>query len=55
MLYGVAEEVASDMGPQFKSSKFEQFLKRYGVRHRQSSAYFPHSNCRAELAVKTGK
>ena len=43
------------MGPQFKSSKVEKFLKQYGVHHRQSSAYFPHSNSRAELAVKSGK
>merc|ERR1711954_499944 len=27
----------------------------WGVRHRLSSSYFAHSNCRAELAVKTGK
>ena len=43
--FNVPEEIASDLGPQFKSSKFEQFLKRYGVHHRQSSSYFPHSNC----------
>ena len=43
------------MGPQFKSSKFSQFLQRYGVRHRQSSSYFAHSNTRAEVAVKSGK
>ena len=55
MLYGVAEEVASDMGLQFKSAKFEQFLKRYGVHHRQSIAYYGQSNCRGEFAVKTGK
>ena len=30
-------------------------LPRRGVHHRLSSAYFPHSNCRDELAVKTGK
>ena len=30
-------------------------LTRWGVRHRLSSAYFPHSNSRAELAVKAGK
>ena len=53
--FNVPEEIASDLGPQFKSSKFEQFLKRYGVHHRQSSSYFPHLNCRAEVGVKTGK
>ena len=53
--FGVAEEFSSDGGPQFKSSKFQKFLKQYGVKHRDSSAYFPHSNSRAELAVKSAK
>ena len=30
------------------------FQKRE-IRHRLSSAFNPHSNCRAELAVKVGK
>jgi hypothetical protein len=30
-------------------------LKAWGIRHRLSSAYNPHSNCRVELAVKVGK
>ena len=47
--------MSSDFGPQFKSSKLAQFLQRYGVHHRQSSSYFAHSNCRAEVAVKTAK
>ena len=33
----------------------EQFLARWGVRHRTSSDYNPHSNLRAETAVKTAK
>ena len=49
------EEYASDDGLQFKAHKFANFLKTWGVYHRQSSAYFPHSNSRAELAVKTAK
>lgn len=53
--YGVSEEFSSDMGPQLKSSDVSKFLSVWGVYHRQSSAYFPHSNSRAELAVKTGK
>ena len=55
LTFGVAAECASDMGPQMKSVKFEKFLQQYGVHHRQSSSYFPHSNMRAELAVKSGK
>ena len=37
------------------SDVFQKSLKAWGIRHRLSSAYNPHSNCRAELAVKTGK
>jgi hypothetical protein len=37
------------------SETTQQFLKTWGIRHRVSSVAFPHSNCRAELAVKTAK
>ena len=37
------------------SGVVQSFLQRWGVKHRLSSAYNPHSNTRAELAVKTGK
>ena len=33
----------------------KKFLDKWGVRHRVSSAYHPHSNNRAETAVKTCK
>ena len=53
---GVAEHFSSDAGPQFKSEHFKKFLSDWGVEeHRVSSAYFPHSNLRAETAVKTAK
>ena len=55
MSYGVAEEFSSDFGPQYKSTKFQKFLEQYGVHHRVSSAFFPHSNSRAELAIKSAK
>ena len=55
LTFGVAAEISSDGASQYKSRKFERFLEQYGVRHRVSSSYFPHSNTRAELAVKTGK
>ena len=32
-----------------------EFLRRWGVKHRVSSAYHPQSNGRAEVAVKTAK
>ena len=53
--FGVVEEIASDSASQFMSSKFQKFLRQYGVRQRLSSSYFPHSNSRAELGVKSGK
>ena len=53
--YGVAEELSSDGGPQFTASEFKSFLKDWGVRHRISSAAYPQSNGRAELAVKAAK
>ena len=53
--FGVAVELASDGGPQMMASEVEKFLNKWGVRHRVSSSYFPHSNNRAETAVKTCK
>jgi hypothetical protein len=53
--FGVPEELASDGGPEFRAGSTEAFLELWGVRHRVSSAYFPQSNGRAEVAVKTAK
>ena len=53
---GVAEHFSSDSGVQFQSGVFKKFLSDWGVEeHRVSSSYFPHSNMRAETAVKTAK
>ena len=53
--YGAPEELSSDGGPQFQSTAFKKFLENWGVKHRLSSAEYPQSNGRAELAVKTAK
>ena len=53
--FGVPEELSSDGGPEFTAGPTERFLRNWGVRHRLSSAYFPQSNGRAEVAVKTAK
>ena len=53
--FGVPEELSSDGGPEFISNKTTTFLSKWGVRHRLSSAHFPKSNGRAEVAVKKCK
>jgi len=53
--FGVPEELSSDGGPEFTAQESKDFYQRWGVRHRLSSAYFPQSNGRAELAVKATK
>lgn len=54
-MFGVPMELSSDGGPEFSAGCTQDFLQRWGVRHRVSSAYFPQSNGRAEVAVKTAK
>ena len=49
------DELASDGASVYMSSEVQEFLTRFGVRHRVASAYNPHSNQRAEGAVKAAK
>ena len=54
--YGDPEELSSDGGPPFKCPPpFTQFLRDLAVKHRLSSAAYPQSNGRSELAVKSAK
>ena len=53
--YGVPDELCTNGGPQFMAKDFQDFLKLWGVTHRLSSARYPQSNGRAEVAVKAAK
>ena len=53
--FGAPEELSSDGGPEFTASLTKDFFKRWGIKHRVSSAYHPQSNGRAEVAVKSAK
>jgi len=51
----VPEEISSDGGPSFRSNEYQKFLDAWGITKRISSAYYPQSNGRAEIAVKVMK
>ena len=53
--FGTPTELSSDRGLEFTASITQTFLKNWCVKHRLSSTAFPHSNCRAEVGVKTVK
>ena len=52
---GAPDIIWSDNGPQFSSSRFQQFCREWGVSHRTSSPHYPQSNGRAEAAIKSMK
>jgi len=53
--FGVPNEISTDSGPPFESAEYNEFLKTWDITKRVSSAYYPQSNGRAEVAVKTMK
>ena len=50
--WGVPEEISLDGAPNYTSKEITDWLKSWGVTCRISSAYYPQSNGRAEVAVK---
>jgi hypothetical protein len=53
--WGAPKELSTDGATVFTSVECKDFLDRWGVRLRVSSAYFARSNKRAEVAVKSAK
>ena len=53
--YGLPLQVVSDNGPQFRSSEFQDFLKKNGIKEVKVSAYQPSSNGAAERMVQSVK
>ncbi|XP_051782584.1 uncharacterized protein K02A2.6-like [Erpetoichthys calabaricus] len=52
---GIPDIVFSDNGPQYTSTEFQQFSRRWEFQHKTSSPTHPQSNGKAESAVKTAK
>ena len=53
--HGILEILRSNNGPQYSSSEFEEFSKKYGFKHVTSSPRYPRSNGLAERMVQTAK
>ena len=53
--FGIAKELSSDGGPEFKAGATKTFHKNWVIRHRISSVANPHSNCRAEVGSENGQ
>jgi hypothetical protein len=53
--YGIPNQIASDGGPPYNSHEYDRLLKKWGISKRLSSAHYPQSNGRAEIAVKAMK
>ena len=49
---GISRQVYTDNGPQFTSHQFSTFSQSWNFTHTTSSPYHPHSNGKAESAVK---
>ena len=53
--WGIPVTLTTDGQSVYVSQEMKNFLARYGVNHRVSSAYYPQGNKRSEVAVKSAK
>ena len=53
--WGTPEEISTDGGTNLASTEMTDFYRRWGVKLRISSAHYPQSNGRAEVAVRSAK
>lgn len=53
--WGAPEQLSTDGGTNLSSGEVADFLGKWGVKSRVSSAHYPQSNGRAEAAVKVAK
>ena len=53
--FGICETLSTDGALQFTSKEMSDFCNRWGIHQRISSAYYPRSNKRAEVGVKSAK
>ena len=53
--FGIPRKLSSDGASIFTSTETDTFCKRWGITQRISSSYYPQSNKRAEIAVKSCK
>ena len=51
-IWNILKHITTDVGPQMMSGVFQKWMKDWEITH---SLYFPHSNNRAETAVKSSK
>ena len=54
-VFGICETLCSDGAKVFTSQEMKEFCQSWGISQRISSAYFPRSNKRAEVGVKSAK
>ena len=53
--HGLPKMTVTDNGSSFTSEKFQQFVRRNGIKHVTSAPYHPSTNGQVERAVQTVK